>query len=407
MKKAIKDVLLNIFSTALPLIALQFIALPYADKVLAGERYGLAVSIISFISIVPISIGSALNNVKLLTNNSYEEIKPGDDYKILLFSGVVLNAIATPLFLLYFFNVHSIIDILLTLVLSSLTMCKEFLIAYFLINVDYKKVFINNIFLTLGYFTGLAIFKFCLYWQIIYVFGLVFSLIHIITQIKIEDIKHQVTPLFLRTAKETLILMICVMLNKATVYADKLLLYPLLGGESVSIYYVSSLMGKTISLGIAPVQGVLLTNLAKKKKESKHMFKITLLLSVLFGAAAYFITIFLCKPILHLLYPGSYLQAMELAPITTITAIISSITTLLNAFLLKYCDMKWQLGISSLGVTLYIAFAFWFFKLDGLHSFCYGILFATILKLLVIILVYLYRSYGQRALKKGETGNDI
>lgn len=406
MKKAIKDIILNIFSTALPLVALQFIALPYAAKVLDGDRYGLAVTIISFISIVPISVGSALNNIKLLTNNSYEEMETGDDYKILLFSGAVLNAISTILFLYYFFNVHSIIDIILTLVMSCLTLCKEFLIVYFLVNVDYKKVFINNIFLTLGYFIGLLFFKFCLYWQVIYVFGLAFSLIHIFSQIKIEHIKHHVTPLFFRAAKETAILMICFILSKTTIYADKLLLYPLLGGESVSIYYISSLMGKTISLGIGPVQGVFLTNLAKKKQETRNMFKNTFLLSVLFGAAAYFITLFLCKPVLRLLYPGSYLQAMELAPITTSTAIISSIATLLNSFLLKYCNLKWQLGVSSLGVALYIAFAFWFFKLGGIHFYCYGILLATILKLVMIILVYLCRSHNRLALKKREEHNE-
>lgn len=391
MKKTVKDIMLNIFSTAIPLLILQFFALPYAAKILDTERYGVAVTIISFLSIIPISIGSALNNTKLLMSNDYETKETGDDFKILLLAGNLLNIMCMLVYLVFFIDTYNKADIVLTIIISILTVCKEFLIVHFLIKIDYKSVLINNIFLSFGYIIGIILLRKYPYWQIIYILGLTFSLGHIIKKGHFEHFKRKKTVLFSKALKQASILTICFILSKTTIYADKLLLFPLLGGTSVSVYYISSLMGKTISLGIGPVQGVLLTNLARKKEVKENLFCMAFIFSSLLGIIAYFFAVSLCKPVLRILYPQSYLDALVLLPVTTATAIISSISVLLNSFLLKLCDLKWQWGISAAGIILYIGLAYLFFFIGGIKFFCYGILLATVLKLIMIIWVYMYK----------------
>ncbi|MFA6707928.1 MAG: hypothetical protein WCR91_08515, partial [Sphaerochaetaceae bacterium] len=67
-KKIIKDVLLNIVATALPIIILQLIIQPIVAKRVGSESYGLMLTLIGVIQIGVGIFGNSLNNIRLLSD---------------------------------------------------------------------------------------------------------------------------------------------------------------------------------------------------------------------------------------------------------------------------------------------------------------------------------------------------
>lgn len=65
--------------------------------------------------------------------------------------------------------------------------------------------------------------------------------------------------------------MISYVLGSGMTYFDRIYLYPILGGAAVSTYHVSTLMGKFLSMLIAPMNMVILSYAAKIKVFTQKM----------------------------------------------------------------------------------------------------------------------------------------
>lgn len=74
--------------------------------------------------------------------------------------------------------------------------------------------------------------------------------------------------------------MISNVLARAINYADKILLYPLLGGTMVSVYYAATVFSKVVSLAITPINSVALSYLSKINKKTNSLFKWTYIVGI-------------------------------------------------------------------------------------------------------------------------------
>ena len=155
------------------------------------------------------------------------------------------------------------------------------MIVTFRLELNFKGIVINNIIMVVGYVVGLVLYSFTLYWQYVYILGISFSLIYIIKHSDIITEKIRITPLFKRHLVELLFLIFASLINNLLNYADRIIIYPLIGGTAVSIYYASTLFGKIVSTAISPLNSVALSYLAKKNILKKELFIKTLGFSVL------------------------------------------------------------------------------------------------------------------------------
>ena len=83
-KKIFFDMILNIVATSIPTVILQLLILPSLSNYMDGNAYGLMVTILAVLNVVPSTIGNVLNNVRLLHEESYKKDNEQGDFQILL-----------------------------------------------------------------------------------------------------------------------------------------------------------------------------------------------------------------------------------------------------------------------------------------------------------------------------------
>lgn len=387
-KKIINDMLLNLIATALPIAVLQLMILPMLSSRMNSSEYGLAITLLSLFNVIPESLGNALNNIRLLYENKYRERGYTGDFQIILLIMCAFNFISMTFLTIYYEGGLEIIHLLLILIISFLWLLKEYYIVAFRIQINYKAIVLNNLIMVAGYMLGFFLYTLTDYWQTIYLIGYGSSLLYVMWRSDLWKEKIEITSFFRDTFLQTILLLISGLFKSIISYSDRMLLYPILGGTMVSIYFVATLFGKIISMVITPVNSVVLTYLAKKEKKNDHIFKITLLTGSLFCAVGYVICLLLSKPVLGFLYPQYIEDAMPYIFLTIAASLVSALSRLVNPFIMKYFNMGWQIAINGVTTAIYMIICLVLLYFFGLFGFCLGTLLTYILKFIFILIIY-------------------
>lgn len=391
-KKIIFDMLLNVIALAVPTVVLQLLILPSLSSYMDGEAYGLLVTILAVLNVLPSTVGNMINNVRILHEEEYLEKRIQGDFQILLLVSEVVNIVVMCLLSFYYLGAGNILSNILLIIVAVLWLSREYHIVCFRLKLNYVDIVINNVILVIGYVVGYLLFKASGYWQFIYIIGFLLSYIHVMirSNIVLEPIAK--TSMLKTVTKDLVYLIIATVLAKAISYADKILLYPILGGTMVSIYYVATIFGKVVSLAITPINSVALSYLSKIKNKPDSIFKWTLLVGSILCAIGYVFALLFSRPILAILYPMYVGEAMKYIYITSATIVVSVLTSMLNPFILRFFDMKWQICINAITVIAYIVISLLLLKLFSLYGFCMGALLTNALKLFITITIYYYCS---------------
>ena len=388
-RKIFSDILLNITATMIPTVTLQLLIFPMLSNYMSSEAYGLVVTMLAVFNVIPARMGTALNNVRLIHEEKYKKMDKGGDFQILLIMAEVINTVTIYFVSIYYLGKFDFFSVFLTVIVSILWLAREYHIVTFRIELNYTGIVVNNLYMVTGYFLGYIFFKETGYWQWIYLWGMVLSYYPVFRNSKIIYERFDITTLFPAVAKDTMFLIIAMTLARAINYADKILLYPLLGGTMVSIYYVATLFGKIISLVITPLNSVALSYLSKINNKPDSIFKWTYIVGSILCILGYLLSITLSRPVLSILYPTYVDEAMKYIYITSGTSVISVLTSLINSFVLCFFDSKWQICINAVTTIIYVVLTLSLLKLGGLAGFSIGALLANISKLIITTLVYI------------------
>jgi O-antigen/teichoic acid export membrane protein len=391
-KKIIYDSMLNITASAIPIVILQLVLFPLLANKYGVEEYGVIITLVSLSTLISQPFGNVLNNIRLLENNLYSRENIKGDFNVLLLGSLLINSILMVMGTIYYGSESSFISIIFMVIISCLDLTRCYLIVTFRININYKAILKNNLILALGYLIGFIIFYIIGYWQIIYIFGSAMSLIYIFKNSNLWKEGFDITPLFKHTTYKSVILFLSVFISTLMSYADRLLLFPLLGSTAVSVYFTSTVIGKLLTRIITPINGVMLSYLAKMEKIDSRSFMYFIVSIMIVGVFGYVITILISEPLLHLLYPIWADESMQLVYITTATTIMGILSSVLHPIVLRFNNVNWQVIISITTLVLYISFAFIFFYYFGLLGFCIGILITTIIKFILLISIFLFNS---------------
>ncbi len=390
--KVLLDMILNIVSTAIPTISLQLCILPSIAHYINDNKYGLIVTILAMLNAISASIGTALNNVRLIYEGNYNSKKLKGDFQILLLIYELINILVVFMLSFYYIGVSNILDILLIIIIGILLLGREYYIVAFRIILDYKAILLNNVILVIGYIVGYFLFKLTGYWQTIYIFGLLASYIYIYKNSSICKEPLVKTELWSKISKDSILLIIASFLGRLTNYADKLLLYPLLGGAMVSVYYVATIFGKVVSMAITPINSVALSYLSKIKNKPNHLFKWSYGIGIIVCSIGYIFSVFFSRPILSIIYPKYVDSAMQYIYITSATICINVLTSIITPFVLKFFAMRWQIIINAITTVGYIAISLILLNYWGMIGFCIGALIANIIKLLTTTFIYIFKN---------------
>lgn len=387
-KNVIHGFIYNMISSILPVLIFQFIILPLVAKEMTAETYGLALTMISAIALIPAGLGNVLNNVYLLEFKTYSKFKNKGDFGILVLLAIGIS-ITGMTGLILFYDLVDLSELILLLSVTVLTLLKEYYIVLFWSELKYKNLLLCNLWLIAGYLVGFMFFIILKKWEYIYLLSQLFSLLYIMKCYNIFTNFCIKTDNFKSIFHKFKVLTITSTLSRSLQYIDRLLLYPLLGGSEVTIYYISTLVGKVISLGMSPINSFLLSQLAQKEEFSLKLFlKILSIISFL-GILGYFVCLILTVPILNLLYSQWAEEALKYVYITTMTSVIYAISSIVSPFILKFCNINWQTIISGASFIIYSVLSLFLLKRYGLVGFCFGGLFANLFTLLTMICIFI------------------
>lgn len=389
--KIIYDIILNIIATAAPLIVLQLIILPYMAKNMSEDNYGYLLAIVSLITIVSSTFGNALNNVRLLCQTEFENINSGD-FNIILFIQSIACVVIISLGIFFFQRNISWLEYFCIILFGIITLLREYFIVIFRIKLNYKAIVYNNLLVSVGYFLGYLFFIYSNLWILPYLIGSCLGCIHCIykNQLLAEGIYK--TKFLAKYFYKTGVLCLAGVLSNILVYADRLVIYPIMGGKAVSIYFAASFFGKLLSTAIGPIASVLLSHLAQKESLSKKEFLRLLIILVIVGISGYIIGICVAPLILEILYPMWKIEAERYLHITILTAMFVMVTSIVRTFSLRYCNINWQIVLNVIPVVVYFFCSILLFLYFGLYGFCIGVLIANIIKFMMFSIIVILKT---------------
>lgn len=386
-KKIVFDIALNVFASIIPLMLLQLFILPNVSKAVGGDNYGLIIALIALLNTIPSALGNTLNNIRLLSNPKYIANEFAGDFNLLLLLSSLASVVSVLVISIkYEGGFHW--GLLLTLLLSVMWLLRDYFVVEFRIHLNYYNVLKDSILLSCGYTLGFLIFLYVYpAWQFIYIVGYSFSLFFIYRNTSLWREGLSKTPLFPSTSKDFLYLLLAVFLSRLTSYSEKLLIYPILGGTAVAVYYAASIFGKIISVGISPMTSVLLSYLAKMPSKPKNILRLIITVGVLVGGVGFLIINLLGGFVLMFLYPEYLTAALPLIKYAAADAVINIIIVMVNPFVLKFNKKKWQIVIGGATGVVYLLCVALLSGPFGLTGYFLSLIIAHGLKLFVLLLL--------------------
>ncbi len=390
-KKFIIDMMLNITAVGLPIAVLQLVVYPITAKLISGDSYGLMLTIYSVWVMISNSIGNALNNIRLLKGNEYKERELEGDFQDLLSVWNIFNAVILFIFLIVYEGGFSILHVTLGLIISVLFLTRAYIEVEFRIHLNYKAIVIEHILQCIGHLAGLGLLLATGIWEWIFLLGYLFSVTYCVRKTSLLKEKRGKTVLYKQTRNDFYSLIVSTIISNITKYADKLVLYPLMGGTAVAIYYTATIIGKITGMLTNPINSVILSYISRWNQDKRGIYIKVVAVSCVIGLVGYGVTMLLGRPVIGFLFPQWVDEVMIYLPVTTIAVMLGVVTSILHPFVLKFCAMKWQIIINLVASIVYFVFALLLWRSMGLMGFCIGTVIGMLSKFIMMIVVYFYR----------------
>lgn len=266
--KAFSDVSYSIFAYALPSVALYFVVQPVIARNIPGEDNGTFLTLLSVIRYVTNILISSLATLRLMEKINCNKTPELNDkfnslFVIALVVGVSISAVVAWLYT----DSFDPLNIGLSLLFLVLLFFHDFYSIIFRINIDFKKLSIDNALIVVGYLVGLLLFHYTKIWQVVFIAGYAVGSIYVFIQARgymhIGSVKRlgksEINKKYVELSASN-------GLAYSSVYSDKLIVYPVLGGCCVSIYNAAGVVSKIISVVGMPIGNVILSYLVNKQE---------------------------------------------------------------------------------------------------------------------------------------------
>lgn len=367
-KKIIMDLFFNTFGFGIYMIAQQIILLPIMAQVFPETEFSKIVLYVSIYAIITNVLGSELGIVRQVKQDN---IGSSSNYNRILLQLLPLIIIVSviSLWALKF----SILEILLLTVVIILGNIRLYSVAYFRVNKDFKNVVIQNILYLVGVVLGVAILYVAKFIWIPMLLAEVLCLIFDL--IKTDLVKSNIT----KTVENKNIWktfknfgFISFLVNMTT-YFDKIIIYPILGDNAVSVYYSTSSMSKILALITNPLHGVILSWLKGNDEDFKNkVTKTTLKVNIPVIILTFIIGLPITYLAVRILYPQYLESALPLLLPVSIGMAFNTVASIVKAILLKYVDSKKLVNSYVIYIIILITAGIGMSSFAGIIGFAYA-----------------------------------
>ena len=378
--------LLYLAAAGFPIVVLQLVIYPFMADSLNKHDYGLMIAIYSMLLLFSDSFGRSVNNERLI--NSNEKKNKQGDYNQIVILFQFINIIIITIGSFYYVGNDEYLSITIIIVTAMFMLFNAYLIVQFRIMLNYVAIVINAAFMCVGFGIGFLIYKITGLWEIVFLFGQMLPFVYLVYFTKLLREPFIRTERFGSIFKDSSFLAASLLLAQGMNLADKLVLFPLLGGATLSIYYTASLVGKLLTVATGPVNSVILSYLAKKESLSVKLFKKYVLICLTFCIVLSVMILILSRPVLGLLFPKFVDEAMVLVPYTTAGIFFYVMASMITPIVMRYCAAAWQTIINGVSFAIYILGSIVLLQLFDVIGFCIGIAFSHLIRFVILIAVY-------------------
>lgn len=393
-KRPIIDLIYSFVAYSLPTCVLQFIVLPFIARQLSSEDNGLFLTLFNAIRLFVSLLIVPLSNIRLLKKKEcVAEPQLEKEFNFLFLLGTSISGVCVLLLGMFYYEwTFSTFEMMRLLAVLLLLAAHDYFAIAFRINITYKSILIDNLMIVFGYLLGLLLMLKFGYWELVFISGYTCGLGYTLTRttLWLKGIKLFAQK---RVVSKYCQLSVSSGLNNATTYCDKMLIYPLIGGYSVSVYNAAAVVSKMMSLVSVPLCNVLLSyivdtdtiTISKKKRKMITLFAIGG--SFVIYGMFYAVSVIFCR----ILYPQYFEVALQFIPIILLAILFETYAGLLKVYLLRFERTILQVITSSIKIVLYLVCVLILnvmFKF-GLLGFCLSILIANSVHCFIVALLFL------------------
>lgn len=386
-KGMLSDFGYNIVATVLVTAVLQIVVYPYLAGKFSEDEYGKLLTIMGLVNIFIATIGGAMNNVRLIQKSKYEEHNMEGDFNFLLYLFAFVGNIIFGIIIFTQFD-KELTSLLLLLLIIDVGILENYWVVAFRLKINYKANLVYNVFLGIGYALGVVGAVCLARWELAFLLGEILGAVYLLKKTALYKEKSVRTHLFPKTMYIYISLMFTTLVANLVNYLDRLFLYPILGGEQVTIYTVSSFVGKSVGLLVTPIAGVLLSYYAQKSfVMTLKKYWLINLITIGLGSVAGLFVIGVGPWITGILYPTIVDATVKYAVVANVASLIGALSNVLMPSLLKFSNISWQIFLQVLYALVYIGLGYLFANQNGLFGFCMATLLANALRLIALLII--------------------
>lgn len=365
---------------------ITFFVYPFINRTLGNEANGQVLFFTAIMGLMASAFGSGVNYARMKISTIRHS--QNGDYNCFLVVVAILAVLVT--ITATFIKGNSAGASVITIaILIITTVLRYYADVQFRLDLNYKRFFWYYILITIGYLVGIFLYRWTASWAMIFITGECFGLVYVIIVGNIFK-----PPFFKRSAqfventKVMWNLSSAYLMSDFVSYADRVMI-PLLivnGDEASTIFYVSTLLGKMVSLLSTPLNGVIVGHLSRYKgKITKKMF------AGVTGILLICALIFVCGSVLgsYIIIPFLYrADVMEAASklfwIANTGQVFFFISNTMMVVVLRFATEKYQIYIGTAYTILFVVIIIPFMLLWGLWGMAMGLLVINILKFLIV-----------------------
>jgi O-antigen/teichoic acid export membrane protein len=368
---------------------LQLFMYPYLTKKMGEGPFGNVLTLLAVVSILATTFGSGANYSRMVSKTKGHD--NNGDYNIYLAITSVISVIISVLSVYFIVGPQNLVYMTGFAILTVVSILRYYGDVEYRLNVNFKGFFIFYLLISIGYTLGTAIYPFTKSWILAVVAGELACFVYVIIKGSIFSGKGLFKPseFFKENIRSMVLLSLTNMINALVLQSDKILLNIKLGGESVTVFYAATLVGKIIALLTTPLNGVIIGYLSKYKgKFTKKFF--TIVIAAALGVGAVFVVgCFVASHIfVGIMYPGEvYNAAKEYFFLANAGQILYFISGSLMVVVLRFTDEKYQLIINMTYAVLFALIVIPSVWLYGLWGITFGLLAVNAIRFILVAAV--------------------
>ncbi len=380
-KKLFTDSLWNIVGMMTMNMAAQFILYPAWNRAYGSERYGDILYLLSLMNIVAVSMGSSCNYARM--RESSRGHTRNTPYLLLL---AALSVLLLPLAAVAArcAGVRSTgAETVCYMLLAVATMWRYYIDVEYRLTLNYKGSFRFYVLMGAGYLAGIALLRFTGTWPVALLLGEALGFVYVLARGSVLRPDGAPDRTEQRAVLRLFSLLVGADLLSSLIFnGDRILLRTLVDGTAVTVYYLASLLGKTISLITTPLNSVIMGYLARYKGRLtvRMMNAVTLGCMVAVFALAGCCTV-ASVVLIRLLYPLEYDQAHSYFFVANAAQVAYFLANVVTLLLLRFSEARYQMVVNVLFALSFCVVCIPVTILWGLPGFCAGLLGINLFRL--------------------------